>query len=130
MANVFHATNKWVENLRVKWVKSKYNAATGRQQEKVCLSTKSFWTGDVEDVCGSFPDVKHEQHTCQTMPSKPLTWWRIAGDFIKGVFDAATEPSEAEKLRKFPQINFRTGETYYIDDRSEYDRLMSALKEV
>lgn len=129
MANVFHTTNKWVENLQVKWIKSKYNVATGREREEVRRTTKSFWTGDIEDMCGRFPDVKHEEASCQTIPRKPLTWWRITGDFLKGVFDAATEPSEAENLRKFPQINFRTGETYYIDDRSEYDRLMSVLKE-
>ena len=131
MANRFHAKNKWVENLRVKWIKSNYNAATGKDWNEICQTAKSFWTGDIVDLCGIFPDTTHEVPTIPVENNKPLTWWRIVGNFLVGVMEAVLTSSDAdvETLKKFPRIRFRDDGIYYIDDKSEYERLMSLLRE-
>lgn len=131
MANRFHAQNKWVENLKVKWIKGKYNAATGEDWYEICQTAKSFWSGDIEDLCGIFPDLSHDAPVLPMATNKPLTWWRIVGYFLMGAVGAALKSKDAdvENLKKFPRIRFRNDGIYYIDDKSEYERLMSILRE-
>ena len=117
MANRFHAENRWVENLRLKWIKN---------STEVCQTEKSFWTGDVEDVTGSFPV---ESNSGANDSPKPMKWWSVAGCIIEIFVAIVFGADDAGKLRRFPRLRFRDGGDYYIDEKSEYDRLMSILKE-
>jgi hypothetical protein len=40
-----------------------------------------------------------------------------------------SKDADVENLKKFPRIRFRNDGIYYIDDKSEYERLMSILRE-
>ena len=127
MANRFHAENKWVENLRLAYVKHEYRATSDYHKETLCHEVKSFWIGDVEEVCGDFPEEQKDEPIASD--AKSATWWRVAGSIVRGILVAIKEPSESENIKRYPSVRFRDGNVYYIDDKSEYNRFMGIMKE-
>ena len=115
MANRFHAENQWIKELQLKWIKN---------NTEVCQTSKSFWSGDIEEVIGSFP-VQSDDILDK---SKPFRWWHIAGHIISTIANIVSGTYDVEKLKQFPRIRIRCDGDYYIDERSEYDRLMSFLE--
>lgn len=121
MSNQFHAENKWIANLRL------YSPAKGS------YVTKSFWSGDIESLEGSFPDEDTSGSSVEVGAN--ASWIVKAIKRVNSVLEVANSllsivSGGVRNVSSYPRIVFKGSiAVYHILDRGEYDKLMSILSE-